>query len=203
MKLLTVFVITVLIAVSAAAASPYPPQKMRPYAGIGVLYLPLIDTDDGPLPLYDEPGLSRQGTLNRNQIPPFDWIFGTSPRVQPLFVMARKGDWLRVTYDDAGREAWLNPPRDAIYQTWDLFYKGHVSRLLPGLQKKQYQLYQQQGTAPLMTLATTQPFKVLQMDNDWAMVLLIEQNSLGWLRWRDEDGRLLIGIVTKSEVRQP
>ncbi|MDA8427705.1 MAG: hypothetical protein M0T70_00430 [Geobacteraceae bacterium] len=202
MKLLAIYIM-MMVAVSTAAAYQYPPQKMRPYAGIGVLFLPLNNTGDGPLPLYDEPGLSRQGFLSRDQIPSFDWIFGTSPRVLPLFVMARKGDWLRVTYDDAGREAWLNPPRDVTYQAWDLFYKGHVSRLLPGLQKKQYQLYQQQGTAPLMTLTTKQPFKVLQLDNDWAMVLLIEQNSLGWLRWRDEDGRLLIGIVTKSEVRQP
>jgi hypothetical protein len=52
----------------------------------------------------------------------------------------------------------------------------------------------------LTTLTTKQLFKVLRLENDWAMVL-IDQNALGWLRWRDEDGRLLIGIETEFMVR--
>lgn len=202
MKVLSILVVTMMVAVGSVAAAPSSPQKMRPYAGIGIIFLPINGSEPGePLPLYEEPAFFRQGDLNRAKIPAFDWIFGTSPVAQPLIVMARKGAWLRVAYDDAGREAWLNPPRQVAFQGWDLFFKGHVSRLLPGLQKKYYQVYQQPGTSPVATLTPMQPFKVLQLENGWAMVL-IEQNSLGWLRWQDEDGRLLIGIVTDTGVRQ-
>jgi hypothetical protein len=203
MKFLLLFVMLMMFLVCSVAAAPSPPQKMRPYAGIGILFLPINNSDPGELlPLYEEPALDRLGELNRTKIPTFDRIFGTSAVAQPLIVMARKGTWLRVVYDDAGREAWLNPPRQIAFQGWDLFFKGNVSRLLPGLQKKYYQLFQQPGITPLTELTIKQPFKVLLLENDWAMVL-IEQNSLGWLRWRDEDGRLLIGIVTEPVVRQP
>jgi len=202
MKFISIFVITMMIAVCAIAAVPSPPLKMRPYSGIGIILLPVTGTDSGgQLPLYEEPALSRLGEVNIAKIPAYDWIFGSSPHVLPLIVMARKGTWLRVAYDDAGREAWLNPPRQLTFQAWDLFFKSHVSRLLPGLQKKYYQVYQQPDTLPLTVLTAKQLFKVLRLENDWAMVL-IDQDSLGWLRWRDEDGRLLIGIENESMVRQ-
>jgi hypothetical protein len=203
MKLLIVFVITLLTAVSTVAADPSIPRKMRPYVGIGILLLPLKNSAPAVhLPLYEEPALSRLGELNWTKIPAFDWIFGQSPVEQPLIVMARKGTWLRVTYDDAGREAWLNPPRQLPFKTWDQFFKGYVSRLLPGLQKKYYQVYRQPDVSPMAIFTSTQTFKVLQLENDWATVL-VDQNELGWLRWRDEDGRLLIGIMTESAVRLP
>jgi hypothetical protein len=203
MKVPIVFLLSILLAVHTAFAVSSTAPKMRPYTGIGILLLPTTTGDAGdPLPLYEEPALSRLGVLNGTRIPVYDWIFGTSPVAQPLIVMARKGTWLRVTYDDAGREAWLNPPRQIAFQAWDLFFKGNVSQLLPGLQKKYYQVFQQPGTAPVATLMDKQPFKVLRLENDWAMVLLIEPNSLGWLRWRDEDGRLLIGIVTEPKEGQ-
>lgn len=200
MKILAIIVITLCIAVCSVAATPPPSQKMRPYAGIGILLLPIHNNDPGdPLLLYEEPALSRMGELNRTKIPVFDWILGQSSVTQPLIVMARKGSWLQVAYDDAGREAWLRPPRQLDLQTWDMFFKGHVSWLLPGLQKKYYQLFQQPGTAPLAALKVREPFRVLRLEDDWAMVL-VQQNSLGWLRWRDEDGRLLIGVVTDQAV---
>jgi hypothetical protein len=176
---------------------------MRPYAGIGILFMPVNSTTSGePIPLYDEPALSRLGELNGATIPSFDVVFGTSSSLQPLVVMARKGEWLRVSYDDAGREAWLKPPRHAVFQSWDAFLKRNISQMLPGLQKKYYQAFQQPGASQAATLTTRQLFKVLRLEEDWAMVL-IEQNLLGWVRWRDEDGKILIGVATEPAVRQP
>jgi hypothetical protein len=176
---------------------------MRPYTGIGIFMLTVAgDALSDPLPLYEEPGLSRLGTLDPGRIPRNEWIFGASNAAQPLIVTGRKGPWLRVAYDDAGREAWLNPARSGAFQSWDYFLKDHVSRLLPGLQKRYYQLYQHPGRAVLASLTTGQFLKVLRLENDWAMVLS-DQNSLGWLRWRDEDGRLLIGVSSAPQVMQP
>jgi len=203
MRVPTVFLIILLLAVPAAGAAPSAPPKMRPYTGIGMLVLPVAGADlNDPLPLYEEPGLSRLGSLNPARIPRYDWIFGTISSAAPLIVTARKGPWLRVAYDDAGREAWLNPPRPGAFQPWDFFLKDNVSRLLPGLQKRYYQLYQQPGRTVLAPLVPGQFLKVLRLENDWAMVLS-DQNSLGWLRWRDEDGRLLIGVSSVPQVMQP
>jgi len=176
---------------------------MRPYTGIGILMLTVAgDGLSDSLPLYEEPGLSRLGYLNPGKIPRYELIFGEAPAAAPLVVTGRKGLWLRVVYDDAGREGWLNPARPGAFQPWDLFLKDHVSRLLPGLQKKYYQLYQHPGKTVLASLTTRQFLKVLRLENDWAMVLS-DENSLGWLRWRDEDGRLLIGISSVPQVMQP
>ncbi len=203
MRSLPVFLLCALLAVSTASAAPSAPQKMRPYTGIGILVLPAAgDNMNNPPPLYEEPGLSRLGSLIPGSIPRYDWIFGAASDVTPLIVTGRKGPWLRVAYDDAGREAWLNPARPGTFQPCDFYLKDHVSSLLPGLQKKYYQLYRQPGRSPLSVLTPGQFLKVLRLENDWAMVLT-DLNSLGWLRWRDEDGRLLIGVISAPQVMQP
>ena len=191
------------LVLSDAAPLPSPKPRLRPYVGIGVLLVSISDTEQAdPLYLYDEPALSRQGTLNLSAIPPFEWIFGTGTTSLPLIVAARRGAWLRVAYDDAGREAWLNPDRRNAYLTWNSFLKVHVCRMLPGLQKKYYQLYQLPGKHNLAVLSVTQSFKVLRLENDWAQIVP-DQNTIAWVRWRDEDGRLLMGITTPLRMEQP
>ncbi len=173
------------------------PPRMRPYAGIGVLVLAIgsgtEDEQPEPFRLYQEPAIARIGDLKVSGVPPYEWIFGVNSQTVPLIVTARKGNWLRVNYDDAGREAWLSQGRRGAFQPWDLFLKRQSAHLLPGLQKKFYGLFQQPGTGTLATLTPKQFFRVLRLDNDWAMVVL-DQSTLGWLRWRDEDGRLLLGL---------
>lgn len=170
------------------------PPKMRPYSGIGV-FMFSADSASGhgePLHLYEEPGIFRKGELKGPVASGNDWIFGGVKGRTPLIVMARKGSWLKVCYDDAGREAWIDIQHPEVFRTWDQFLKGQATRLLPGLRKQHYQLYQQPERHPLSTLTPKQLFKVLKMENDWVM-LMSDQNTIGWLRWRDEDGRLLVG----------
>ena len=172
------------------------PVKMRPYTGIGVVLLPGTAADQNaeqPTYLYQEPGLSRLGPLDRTRLSGNEWIFGAQAVQVQLIVMARKGNWMRVCYDDAGREAWIELQRRDVYQSWDLFFKSRLSRMLPGLRKQYYQLYLQPDRSPGLTMTPKQAFKVLKLENDWAMVMS-EQTAIGWLRWRDEDGRLTIGL---------
>jgi len=173
------------------------PVKMRPYTGIGILLLSVVPGVDGakpePLYLYEQPAISRLGELNGGTVPPYDWIFGMSNSKLPLIVTSRKGNWLRVVYDDAGREAWLMPRRQGAFHPWDSFFKGQLGRLLPGLRKQFYQLFQEPGKGELQTQVSKKSFKIIKFEEDWALVMP-DQNSLGWLRWRDDDGRLLIGL---------
>lgn len=197
MKSLIAVIMALVILVPASLYSAATPVKLRPYAGIGILLLSASPGVDGanpvPLNLYEEPAISRLGELNGGTVSPYDWIFGMSNAKLPLIVTARKGSWFRVVYDDAGREAWLMPQRQGAFHSWDSFFKGQMGRLLPGLRKQYYQFYQQPGKVALATQVPKKGFKIVKLEDDWALVMP-DQNSLAWLRWRDEDGRLLIGL---------
>ncbi len=186
--------LTVCVAISAGAAVTATP--MRPYAGIGVLFfVGLIPAEHEPLllPLYEEPGLLRVGVLNGATVSGVEWLFGSGEKSAPFIVTARKGGWFRILFDDAGHEGWVKPEEAGQYQAWDLFLKQHPCRLLPGLQPRYYRLLSMPNGDSIGTMQPRQQFRVLKRENDWVMVM-VEPSRLGWLRWRDEDGRLLIGF---------
>jgi hypothetical protein len=172
--------------------------RMRPYVGIGVLLLPLSPTlaqeTLGELPLYDQPAMVRLGTLNRTTIPRLEWILDMAPESVPVVVMARRGEWLKVTYDDAGREGWVKPWWRNAFETWDELFAGRSVRLLPGIRERYYRLFSRPDGEPLATLTSRQLLRVGTVDSDWVRVM-DERNLAGWLRWRDEDGRILVGLA--------
>lgn len=195
---LCIMAIILLLSVAVTARSQQAPQQMRPYSGIGVLFLvPEKGGNSGPLEplyLYEEPALLRIGALDSAQAPPYEWIFSRNVARLPLIVTERKGDWLRVTYDDAGRLGWLNPQQQGAFQSWDTLLKGKSCRLLSGLRKQYYQMFRQPGKAPLMPPPLPKlSYRVVKVAGDWALAMA-GQSTLGWLRWRDEDGRLLISV---------
>lgn len=196
MKLFYAF-ITLLLAVKVSIAAPpvNAPAKMRPYSGIGILVINTSGKNDltEPYQIYREPAITRLGDLNIGHIPPYEWIFGKAEGTLHLLVMSRKGDWLQVAYDDAGREAWLNPRRASAFHPWEAFLKGQSIRLLPGLHKKYFQLFRQPGIGEASILSHRKLFTIVRVESDWAQVVSGE-NELGWLRWRDEDGRLTISL---------
>lgn len=145
------------------------------------------------MPLYEEPGLSRFGELDFSRLSGNEWIFDLPEKLAPVIVSARKGEWLRVFYDDAGREAWIESRDNRSFQSWEQFLKLKTGHLLPALQPRYYQLWQHPDGKQLGTLTPKQVFKVLRLENAWSMVLT-DKGQIGWLRWRDEDGRLLFGL---------
>jgi len=193
---LVIILILFVLGTTCSAGYAATPPRMRPYTGIGVIAFSQPGDAQGhdlQLPLYEEPGLSRVGVLNNSGLSGNEWIFGLQVGTPPLVVSARKGDWLRVYYDDAGREAWIDPQNKGRFQSWEQFLRLQAGRLLPGLQPQYYQLRQQPGGKQLTRLAPKQLFRVLTIENAWGMVLT-DQEQIGWLRWCDEDGRLLVGF---------
>ena len=195
-RCLVFFLIFFITGMTGSAGFAASPPRMRPYTGIGLVVFSQPDNApnrDLQLKLYEEPGLSRVGMLSSTRLPGNAWIFGTSDEAPPLIVSARKDGWLRVFFDDAGREAWIDPQNKGHFQSWEQFLKLHTGRMLPGLQPQYYQLQQQPGGKLLATLTPKQLFKVLKLENSWIMVL-IDQEQIGWVRWSDDDGRLVIGV---------
>lgn len=171
---------------------------MRPYSGIGVLHLTIADLADNLL-LYNEPGLQRSGTLSLKAVQELTtWLFGPGEELY-LLVTARKDDWLRIECDDAGREAWMQKTRRLSYTPWALFLKGKAINFLRNAPKKQLQLYVQPNLSSSSgaLLASSGTMKVIQVQGDWAFVLQ-DKTTAGWIRWRDHDGRLLIGLAPSA-----
>lgn len=178
------------------------PQKMRPYTGIGLLLLkikPDMDSINEPLFLYEQPGIFPGNELNTGMTPPHDLISDADPEILPLFVMSRKGSWLEVVYDDAGREAWIKPGKRGVFKSWQVFLKGKTGYLLPGLQKRHYQLLTLDTAGTRVPISSKEQFKIIRLEKDQALVMLNPQ-TLGWLNWRDEDGRLLLKIKSLDPI---
>lgn len=191
----SLFFLFTLFTLVASVGAVTPPHRMRPYIGVGLIVFAKQDdiaAQDLQLQLYDEPGLFRVGLLSSSRLAGNEWVFDPL-KTAPLIVSARKGDWLRVFYDDAGREAWLTLGNKGQFWVWDQFLKQQTVRLLPGLQAQYYQLFQQPGGKHLATLTPKQIFKVIKVENAWCMVMA-GQAQVGWLRWHDDDNRLLFGF---------
>lgn len=189
---LLALLLTAMLSVAFAANPP----RMRPYAGIGVVIfsnIGRVQSTELQLPMYEEPGLSRVGILNNSRISGNEWVFGLYSATSPLIVSTRKGDWLRVFYDDAGREAWIEPQNKGQFQSWEHFLKMRPGHVLAGLPVQFYQLLQKPGGKLLATMTPKLAFKIVKVEQGWGMVLT-EQSQLGWLRWRDNDGRLTVGF---------
>jgi hypothetical protein len=169
---------------AAAHAAPLPP---RPYSGCGVLMLhPVSDLRQSPLVLYAEPGLQRVAEI---EIPALPRLAGD--KQEPLLaVSATKGDWLQLSYDDAGREGWVEPSRSWEYRTWGEFLARRVVRVFPGMKKGLYALRGEprEGSPDRGVLTRDQQVRVIQIQDDWALL----QAPSAWFRWRDADGRLTV-----------
>lgn len=170
---------------------------MRPYSGIGVLQLAASAVPE-PIPLYDEPGIARCCSLQQSVLHRLNaWLFGAEQPTS-LLVTDRKGEWFEVEHDDAGRTGWLRQQRRWQFNPWEQFLKGKLVQFLPNSPKPFIQLVSRPESATGTPLTPQNPLKVIVVKEDWAYVLL-DQDNAGWIRWRDRDGRLLVGFTGTRE----
>jgi len=178
-----------------AAAPPRFIPKPRPVAGIGILTIHKHAAEkQESIVLYQEPGLMRTAAINPVDPSPFEHVFGNHSSRRYLIVTKRHQQWVKVIYDDAGREGWLKPDFGSEFNHYADWLRQPVTRLLPALQKKYYQLHRTEDGAHTGNITPKQNFKILKVHNSWAQVLT-EQNQLAWLQWKDDDGHLLIGLA--------
>lgn len=194
-----------LLAALCLALLPFPslaaPQP-RPFTGSGMLLIrpfpPELPAGLVPIVLYREPGVGRIAELTANQLPSLDTVRGPVGGARPVAVMGKKGNWLRIAYDDAGREGWVEAARRWEYLPWDAFLPGRSARFLPGLKKGEYVLRASPiETAPqLPPLTGGESLRLIEVQDDWALAA-VDTGLRGWLRWRDRDGRFRITVGEK------
>lgn len=196
--LLRICVLLLLLALLPGAAGAAAPRQPRPDAGIGVLLVrPSVADRNGSPPtlvLYREPGIGRIAEQSVATLPLIP-LRSRPAELYPLAVVTKRGEWFRVAYDEAGRAGWVEKERSWSFLRWEEFLKGRSVRLLPGLRKPFYVLRAgfSAQTPELRPLTPESPLRIVEIQGDSARVLL-DLSLMGWIQWRDEDGRLLIGI---------
>lgn len=174
------------------------PLKMRPLSGIGFIdacqsqrqsFTPSVVT------LYREPGVGRITDLDVSDIPLLSAVLRTASEKQLFAVTRRKGEWVRIVYDEAGREGWFVPPRQWSFYSWDRFFRGREVRPAPGLKKEYLQLYAEPSVAApvLESMDRDRRLRVLDVSDGWILVL-VDMARSGWFRWKDDDGRFLVSV---------
>jgi SH3-like domain-containing protein len=155
------------------------------------------------LQLYREPGLGRLQEVPVGRAQLMKPVFGTSSSAIVLAVTERRGDWLKIVFDDAGREGWVRRERSWDFVPWEEFLKGRSAKLLPGLRKPLHHLLAEpvDGAGILATLTPADRFRVVAIDGDWALILL-GPDKTGWLRWRDRDHRFLVSVGSRIEPQK-
>lgn len=192
-KLSAVLALTVSLLVLSQAAQAAPPAP-RPYAGVGVLSLKEVERKAGEPPtvtLYLEPELVPVAELAAASMPR---LCGTDAEPR-LAASQTRGGWIRVYFDDAGRQGWLRSERNWEYLPWQEYLPGRTVRVLPGLRKGWYAVKSIPGDegSELCLVARDQQVQVTEVRDDWALL----KSPAGWFRWRDGDGRLTIALPSK------
>ncbi|HWI39975.1 MAG TPA: SH3 domain-containing protein [Verrucomicrobiae bacterium] len=165
----------------------------RSYAGEGVAFL---RTSELPLPVYRWPGVSRIAEVPVSRLPRLQQV-AAPPGEAAVAVHARRGEWLLVAYDEAGREGWVQETRGR-YQTWERFLPGRTLRVLPGLSSaacvtRSGASDEEQAAGSLK--AETR-FVAGELREDW--VSAAGGEVAGWFRWRDPNGKLTVRLQGES-----
>jgi hypothetical protein len=189
------FLLILLLLLPAEAA--FGALQVRPFTGNGVLIVRNFNPDDASsvpvLTLYREPGVGRIAELPISSIPLLSSLVTLPAGDFPLAVMGKKGEWMLVSYDDAGREGWVKMARWWEYVRWEDFLGGRTILLLSGLKREKYFMHArpEQSSPQTAELLAGGIVKVLEVSDDWVHATTATGVS-GWFCWRDGDGRFLI-----------
>ena len=201
-RILSVFLLLFFLPPTTHGALP----KQRPYTGSGLLLMrPPAPRDEPDTPatliFYREPGVGRVVERGYGDIPLLIQIVEPSPWEYPAAAMGKKGGWLNIAYDGAGRTGWVEGMRRWSYVSWEEYLPGRTARFLPWLKKGHYLLRGGPSAAAreLKALDAASAVLINRVEGDWMRVTVVPDTE-GWLRWRDEEGRFLI---TVRPVRAP
>jgi len=175
------------------------PPKLRPYAGSSLVIMrpppPVEPGRPATLVFYREPGIGRIVEPLFGQFPQLNQILEPDAGEYPVAVIEKKGDWLKIAYDEAGRSGWVEMARRWDHIRWEDYLPDRTVRFLPWLKKSYYQLHKTPAAIGqvLEILAPDSVVRIDRVEGDWLLVTAAPGGT-GWLRWRDEEGRFLITV---------
>ena len=194
--LISASLLTFSILSHAEAASPV---KARPLTGVGVLVMQGTPSgfagEASELQLYREPKVGRLARIPVDRLPKLSPYITLTEGVVYAIVSSIRPGWFCLLYDDAERGGWVEKKRGWEFIRWGQFLYGRSITLLPGIRQEYTKLRQEPSLASPLVESTVknEPLKVVKVEGDWVLVSFGKSKS-GWLRWRDDNSRLLVSI---------
>ncbi len=171
---------------------PEQPQHGATVAGIGVLLKTVKQS--APLQLFEKPDSASQllTGCSPRQIPQ---IRGKGQQAESrVLVTDATNSWVQVVCTQTASAAWIEVGKEYQFIPWKEFLKEKQVQLLPGLSKEQYAVYDAEEKQVLQQLTPRDQLLVENVVEQWLLVRS-DKVVLGWLRWRDPNGVLLVGVV--------
>ena len=168
------------------------PVKARPLSGIGVLS---VRSNGETLKIYREPGVGRLAELPPAKLPGIMPQLAAADGTVCVVVLSQRPDWLRIILNDGEDGGWVARRRGMSFHPWEEFLHGRSFSLSAGLRQEQYQL-RSEPLPEAEIVAPVERGERLQggaVAGNWIQVRT-GTGQEGWLRWRDDNGRLMIGI---------
>ena len=170
------------------------PPLFRPYAGRGLLIIPAAPLSVDAI-IYEYPGVRRKGTIPVAELPSLSPAISLKGGEIAVATVAVREGYVRVAMAPSGEAQWLELRPTWRTIPWERFLTGRSIRLPAGLRESASRLRESPSEtgAVLGTASAGSSLVVSEIRDDWAQVLS-KGTLLGWLRWRDGDGRLLVTV---------
>jgi hypothetical protein len=180
-----------LLLVAAPPAAAVSPVKARTLSGLGIM---LISKEQPKLSLFKEPSIGRIATIDASLLPLSQSIHPPEGFISAIVTTKKKG-WFRIFYDDGEREGWIEGRSSYLFYRWEELLKDRQVILLGGLKKEYYQLRKSPDFSlePLEPVGKGVRVTALRAEGDWVKART-DSRAEGWLRWRDDNARLVISL---------
>lgn len=109
-------------------------------------------------------------------------------------VQDKKDNWLKISCGPAVTSVWVEMQQGFKYLAWKEYLKNRKVRLLKGLPSDSYRVLDSKGTEVKKILAPEEVIDVAGVVENWVLVKTAP-TEIGWLLWRDKQGRMLIRIA--------
>lgn len=188
-RILPLMLLMMLFAAANASAAPV----ARPFTGIGLLFMRTGPLVESAVSLYHRPGVGQIKTMPWTQLPSLGNVLKGDAEKAVATVADKRNQWVLITYDDAGRKGWVHVERSWRYISWEEYLKGRPIRLLPGLRREFYLIRREPSIEPQGESLAGQELRVVEVRED-SCLIVSPSGTLGWVRWRDPDGRILVSV---------
>jgi hypothetical protein len=111
----------------------------------------------------------------------------------PVTVLDKQDNMLKVVCSAVGDTAWVEMQKEWRYLVWKDYLKSKKVKMLPDLKKDSYNVYDAEEKQVLYTLTPKDLVDVEHVVEQW-LLLKTGTDQLGWLRWKDTKGTLLVSV---------
>lgn len=192
---LKLFALFVALLIFASPATPASPGKARIPCGIGILLINKAPKEKlFPIVIYKEPRLGRVAEIDTGRLPSLSQSISCPQEFIPVIATSKKSGWYRIIYDDGEREGWIEGRPDYQLFRWEALLRNRPIELIGGLRKEFYQLRRapDASSEPVENMGKGSRVTAMAVQGEWVSV--ITPKAQGWLRWRDDNDRLVIAV---------